>query len=205
MSRSFLSAATASAAHTAHSVSASSAATTTAATTTAAVTNAATSLHSIPTVPWKAYFHEPEDKLWTADSYKLLQTITTWESLGALLRELGPHKTTNGLLRVMRGDTSPLWENKVNIRGGSYCLKVNRRSAIDVFQRYLAAAILGVAANNPANEIVGVTISPKRGFCIIKIWNLNCKAFNLATDLQILHEDVKTDEIIYRAHTDQRM
>lgn len=204
MSRSFLSAATASTAHSAPSVSASSAVTTATAVT-AAVTNAATSLHSIPTVPWKAYFHEPEDKLWTADSYKLLQTITTWESLGALLRELGPHKTTNGLLRVMRGDTSPLWENKVNIRGGSYCLKVSRRSAIDVFQRYLAAAILGVAANNPANEIVGVTISPKRGFCIIKIWNLNCKAFNLATDLQILHEDVKTDEIIYRAHTDQRM
>jgi hypothetical protein len=208
MSRSFLSAATA---PSAHSVSASgvtaaaAGATGTTGAVSVTISNPATSLHSIPMVPWKAYFHEPEDKLWTADSYKLLQTITTWESLGALLRELGPHKTTNGLLRVMRGDTSPLWENKVNIRGGSYCLKVNRRSAIDVFQRYLAAAILGVAANNPANEIVGVTISPKRGFCIIKIWNLNCKAFNLATDLQILHEDVKTDEIIYRAHTDQRM
>jgi len=187
------------------SASPGSAVTAATAATAAAAATAVPGLHLIPTGPWTAYYHEPEDNLWTADSYKRLQTITSWESMGALLRELGIHKTTNGLLRVMRGDTSPLWENKVNIRGGSYCLKVSRRNAIDVFQRYLAAAALGVAANNPANEIVGVTISPKRGFCIIKIWNLNCKTFNAQSDLQILHEEVKTDEIIYRAHTDQRM
>ena len=178
----------------------------TAATAAATATIAASpGLHPIPTGSWTAYFHEPEDKSWAADSYKHLQTLTTWESMGALLRELGTHKTTNGLLRVMRGDTSPLWENKVNIRGGSYCLKVSRRNSVEVFQRYLAAAALNVAAKDPANEIVGVTISPKRGFCIIKIWNLNCKAFGSPSDLQLLHDEVKTDEIIYRAHTDQRM
>jgi hypothetical protein len=105
----------------------------------------------------------------------------------------------------MRGDTSPLWENKVNIRGGSYCLKITRKNAIEVFQRYLAAAALGQGAVDPANEIVGVTISPKKGFCIIKIWNLNCKAFGKPTDLPLLHEEVKHEEILYRPHTEQRM
>lgn len=161
--------------------------------------------HAIPTGSWTAYFYEPEDTLWTASSYKLIQKITSWEALGALLRELGPHKTTNGLLRIMRGDISPLWENKANIRGGSYCLKVPRRSAIEVFTRYLAAAALGSAAKDTANEIVGVTISPKKGFCIIKIWNLNAKAFGKPSDLELLHDDVKEAEILYRCHTDQRM
>jgi hypothetical protein len=105
----------------------------------------------------------------------------------------------------MRGDTSPLWENKVNIRGGSYCLKIPRRSAIEVFTRYVAAAAMGTCAKNSANEIVGVTISPKKGFCIIKIWNLNAKAFGVASDLELLHEDVRESEIIYRPHTEQRM
>jgi hypothetical protein len=105
----------------------------------------------------------------------------------------------------MRGEFSPLWENKANIRGGSYCLKVPRRSAIEVFNRYLAAAALGICATSVSNEIVGVTISPKKGFCIIKIWNTNAKAFGAPSDLHILHEDVKTDEILYRCHTDQRM
>ena len=161
--------------------------------------------HAIPTGSWTAYFHEPEDPLWTASSYKLLQRVTTWEGLGAILRELGPHKTSNGLLRIMKGDSSPLWENKANIRGGSYCLKVPRRSAIEVFTRYLAAAALNCCAKDPANEIVGVTISPKKGFCIIKIWNLQAKAFCKPSDLELLHEEVKEAEIIYRCHTDQRM
>jgi hypothetical protein len=165
----------------------------------------AAAVHPIPTGSWTVYFHEPEDKSMTADSYKKLQVVSSWEALGSLLRELGPHKTTNGLLRVMRGDYSPLWENKANIHGGSYCLKVTRRNSVEVFQRYLAAAALGSCAKNPDNQIVGVTISPKKGFCIIKIWNLNAKLFNKPADLNLLHEEVKTEEILYRNHTDQRM
>ena len=161
--------------------------------------------HPIPTGSWTVYYHEPEDKSMTADSYKKLQVVSSWEALGSLLRELGPHKTTNGLLRVMRGDFSPLWENKANIHGGSYCLKVTRRNAIDVFNRYLAAAALGSCAKDSANQIVGVTISPKKGFCIIKVWNLDAKRFNSPANLQILHEEIQESEILYRCHTDQRM
>jgi len=151
------------------------------------------------------YYHEPEDKSWAAESYKKLQVVGSWEAVGQILRELGPHKTTNGLLRIMRGDTSPLWENRVNIHGGSYCLKITRRNSIEVFNRYLAAALMGCASTDPANEIVGVTISPKKGFCIIKIWNLNCKTFGAPTDLALLHEEVRHEEILYRPHTEQRM
>jgi hypothetical protein len=162
-------------------------------------------VHPIPTGSWTVYYHEPEDKSMTAESYKKLQVVSSWEALGTLLRELGPHKTSNGLLRVMRGDYSPLWENKANIHGGSYCLKVTRRNAIEVFNRYLAAAALGNCAKDPANQIVGVTISPKKGFCIIKVWNLDAKRFNSPANLQILHEEIQESEILYRNHTDQRM
>lgn len=166
---------------------------------------AAPTQHAIPTGSWSVYYHEPEDKSWAADSYKKLAVVTTWEQLGAVLRELGPHKTMNGLLRIMRGDTSPLWENKVNIKGGSYCLKITRRNSVEVFNRYIAAAMLGCCATDPSNDVVGVTISPKKGFCIIKIWNLNCKAYGRPTDLPLLHEEVRHDEVIYRPHTEQRM
>ena len=161
--------------------------------------------HAIPTGPWTVYFHEPEDKSMAADSYKKLQVVSSWEALGALLRELGPHKTTNGLLRIMRGEFSPLWENKANIHGGSYCLKISRRNAIEVFNAYLAAAALGSCAKDAGNTIVGVTISPKKGFCIIKIWNVDAKRFGSPADLQLLHDEVKESEILYRRHTEQRM
>jgi len=174
----------------------------------AASSTAATSgpaLHPIPTGSWSVYYHEPENDVWTAESYKKIDTVNSWERLGSLLKELGPHKTTNGLLRVMRGDYSPLWENNANIYGGSYCLKVRRRNAIEVFNRYLAAAALDICAWDKENTIVGVTISPKKESCIIKIWNLDAKRFGNPTDLVIFHEDIKHEEILYRRHTDQRM
>lgn len=161
--------------------------------------------HAIPTGSWTVYFHEPEDKTWTLDSYKRVHSVSSWESLGAILRELGPHRITNGMLFTMKGDTSPLWENKANIRGGSYCLKVSRKTAAEIYQRYLAAAAAGIATTKPENAIVGVTMSPKKGFCIIKLWNASAKAFNNPSDIVILHEEIKTEEILYRPHTDQKM
>ena len=141
----------------------------------------------------------------TADSYKKLQVVSSWEALGSLLRELGPHKTTNGLLRVMRGDFSPLWENKANIHGGSYCLKVTRRNAIDVFNRYLAAAALGSCAKDSANQIVGVTISPKKGFHVIKLWNKDAARFSSQSGLAILDKRVSIAEVRYMPHVEKKM
>ena len=171
----------------------------------AAASPSAVATHPIPTGSWSVYFHEPEEKAMTSDSYKRLQTVSSWEALGSLLREIGANRITNGLLRAMKGDFSPLWENNANIRGGSYCLKVSRRNSLEVFQRYLAAAALGLCAKDSTNEIVGVTISPKKGFCIIKIWNLNAKAHCSPADIKLLHEEIKESEILYRKHTEQRM
>lgn len=162
--------------------------------------------HPIPTGPWTLYFHESDDPSWGADSYKKIHAAGTWEGMGTLLRELGPTRIMGGVLKIMRGDTSPLWENKVNIRGGAYCLKIPRRTATEVFTRYVAAAAADCATINPAeNHIVGVTISPKRGFCIIKLWNTNATAHKSPTEVVILHEDVRTSEILYRPHVEAPM
>ena len=161
--------------------------------------------HNIPSGSWTLYFHEPEDKSWTPASYKRIQEVSTWEALGSVLRELGPHKILNGMIFSMKGDTSPLWENKANIRGGSYCLKISHRNSVEVYNRYLAAAAAEYASMKKENPIVGVTMSPKKGFCIIKLWNTNSKVFNKSTDIQILHDEINVADILYRPHTDQKM
>jgi len=161
--------------------------------------------HLIPTGPWTVYYHDPEDSSWDAHSYKKIYVPDSWEMLGTILHQLGTFKLMNGLVRIMRGQISPLWEDHANIRGGSYCLKIRRACAVDVFKRYVAAAALNRATSDPANEITGVTISPKKGFCIIKILNRSCTQFNSPSDIAILHPDVKHSEILYRRNTEQRM
>jgi hypothetical protein len=165
-----------------------------------------TPTHAIPTGPWKLYFHESDDKSTGLDSYKMIYTAASWEGLGTLLRELGPPRILGGILKVMRGETSPLWENKANIRGGAYCLKIPRRSAVEVFTRYVAAAAADCATTDPAaNPIVAVTISPKRHFCIIKLWNQDAKAHHDPAAIALLHEEVRTEEILYRPHVEAPM
>ena len=161
--------------------------------------------HPIPTGSWTLYFHAPDDRSWAPDSYKKVHTVGAWEDLGATLRELGPGRLTNAMVFAMRGTTSPLWEHHSNIRGGCYCLKVSRRNAVEVYTRYLAAAAAGCATTDPvANPVAGVTISPKKGFVIIKIWNMDGRAHKNPAEIVPLHEEVVTSEIIYRAHVEQK-
>ena len=162
-------------------------------------------VNPIPSGSWTIYYHDPEDPSWDVDSYKKLFVAESWEMLGTILHQMGTFKLMNGLVRIMRGRISPLWEDHANIRGGSYCLKIRRASAVDVFKRYVAAAALNRATIDPTNEITGVTISPKKGFCIIKIWNRSCTRFNSPKDIDILHPEVRHSEILYRRNTEQRM
>jgi len=162
------------------------------------------SLHTIPTGPWTLHVHETEEKKWDAASYKQLQVAATWEELGATLRELGP-RTLKIMTFAMRGSQPPRWENKENIAGGSYSFLIPHRRAVEVYQLYVAAAATDTATLNPANKIVGVTMSPKKGHCVIKLWNASAKAFNKSSDIAVLDADIRGDEISFMRNTDRSM
>ena len=111
----------------------------------------------------------------------------------------------SGMFFLMKDPSLPLWEHRSNIHGGSYCLKVPEASAYEIFQRYAAAAALGIVSQDSANTIVGVTISPKKGFHILKIWNMSSKTFNKPTDINMYGDGIKSSEVLYRPHVDQKM
>jgi hypothetical protein len=87
-----------------------------------------------------------------------------------VLEEVGLARFKNGLPFFMRGDTLPLWENYQNIKGGSYSLCVGATDSIDIFHRYTLGCMLG-SATEKEDSIQGITISPKKGFHVIKLWN----------------------------------
>ena len=161
--------------------------------------------HQIPTGPWTIHVHETEETKWGPESYKQLHVAASWEELGAVLRELGPTRILNTMIFGMRGSRPPRWENKENIGGGSYSFVIDRRKAADVYQLYLAAAATDSASLNTTNKIVGVTMSPKKRHCVIKLWNASSKDFNKPSDIAILHEDIRTEEIVYVRNTDRKM
>lgn len=154
---------------------------------------------------WTLYFHDPADTDWKPDSYKRIATFRNFTELWTALHTIQSDRFLGGMFFLMKDPYVPMWEHRSNIHGGSYCIKLPEAIANEAFQRYAAAAILEIVASDPKNAIVGVSISPKKGFHILKLWNLTCKMFHKPTDVKLYMEGMKTSDILYRPHVDQKM
>ncbi len=160
---------------------------------------------AFPSGSWTLYFHDPADTTWTPESYKKIGSFSDFNSFWGTLKTIDAERFQSGMFFFMKDPFLPLWEHRSNIHGGSYCIKVPEATAFDTFQQYAAAAILNLVSKEEKNNIVGVTISPKKGFHIMKVWNLTCKLYNLPTDINIYGAGLKAADVLYRPHVDQKM
>jgi len=160
---------------------------------------------AFPSGSWTLYFHDPADTDWKPDSYKRVGTFSNFDGFWGTIHKIGETRFRGGMFFLMRDPYLPLWEHRSNIHGGSYCIKVPEANAYETFQRYAAAAILGVVVSDEKNAIVGVTISPKKGFHILKIWNVTSKLYNKPSEIAVYGDNMKPSDILYRPHVDQKM
>lgn len=160
---------------------------------------------AFPSGSWTLYFHDPADTDWRPESYKRIGTFHDFPAFWGALNTINNSRFLNGMYFLMRDPYLPLWEHRSNIHGGSYCIKVPEAQAAETFQRYAAAAILRLVTAQEKNEIVGVTISPKKGFHILKLWNVTSKMFHEPTDISVYGEGMKAADVLYRPHVDQKM
>jgi hypothetical protein len=158
---------------------------------------------SIPTGTWNLWYHSPKENKWTATTYKHVAAVNTWIDFWSLIDYIGDDTFLNGFFFFMKGDTPPRWENKVNIRGGSYSMRVGRKDSFDSFMKYIIGAMLGKATYNPDNHINGITISPKRGFNIINVWNEDFNYSNV-DDLRGYARNIPGEEVRYKRHLDKK-
>ena len=85
----------------------------------------------------------------------------------------------NCMLFLMRKGIQPIWEDEKNRKGGCFSYKVNNRSVAYSWKN-LSYALLGetLTSNELSKYVNGITISPKKNFCIIKIWLSSCEYNN---------------------------
>ena len=154
---------------------------------------------------WTLYFHDPEDSSWRPDSYKKIGTFTKYSEFWGAMKAIPQERFLAGMFFMMKDPFLPLWEHRSNIHGGTYCIKVIESTAHEIFQRYTAAAVLDLVSKEKENSIVGVSISPKKGFHILKIWNMSSKYFNKPSEINLYGEGMKAADVLYRPHVDQKM
>jgi hypothetical protein len=129
---------------------------------------------------WTLYFHDPDDTEWTKTSYKVITSISTvndWAEVDSTFHDLW----TKGMFFLMREHIQPLWEDQYNRNGGCFSFKVNKPEASSYLYQ-ICSQMLGNTLSKSQHEsantaICGISMSPKRNYCIIRIW-VGDKAYN---------------------------
>jgi hypothetical protein len=125
---------------------------------------------------WVLYHHLPTEKDWTLSGYTVLHDeINTVEKTISLNQLLTDNIIKFSMLFFMRKGITPLWEDPANRTGGCFSYKVVNKHVVQVWRHMMFHAAGETLAKKDSynNCINGITISPKKNFCIIKIWLRN--------------------------------
>lgn len=151
---------------------------------------------------WTLYFHDPDNNDWDVKSYVRLADISTvqdWVMADKAFREMWMH----GMFFLMREHIQPMWEDDNNKEGGCLSFKVNKPDAQE-YWFHLGSKMLGEVIKKLEldwDKVNGVSISPKRSFCILRVW----LADNALGMPELFHlETPYYSQVIYKPHTGQK-
>lgn len=125
---------------------------------------------------WAKWIHLPHDTNWKLDSYKKITSFNDLETLIKILEYIPDNMISNCMLFIMREKIIPSWEDNNNRNGGCFSYKV---SLNNIHETWKTLSLLLVGESLTPNDdlmktINGISISPKKNFCIVKIWLSGC-------------------------------
>jgi len=151
---------------------------------------------------WSFYFHDPHNDDWRTNSYEKLCDITTAQEYW-VLHSLIDENISKGMFFLMREHVFPCWDDESNIKGGCLSIKV-LKNELQEFWKSLCISMLTEnllidSKKGLWNMVNGLSTSPKKHFCIVKIWvadnNLcNKEFFNIPLNYY--------GDIIYKSNLD---
>lgn len=134
--------------------------------------NSDSSINSLSS-KWTLYYHDPEDANWSNSSYIRVCEFSTIEEFWSLYQALPKSTFHLGMFFLMRDNIFPTWEDPLNQNGGYWSYKVPISDVLSVWESLSVYLVSENITPNDEKLINGISISPKKGFCIIKIWNNN--------------------------------
>ena len=121
---------------------------------------------------WVLWAHLPHDTDWSLTSYIKVMDINYLEDL-VMLQQVIPEKMVkNCMLFLMKKDVNPTWEDPKNREGGCFSFKIMNKNTFHSWNKLLISLVTNNISKNESfiSSITGVTISPKKTFCIVKLW-----------------------------------
>jgi hypothetical protein len=149
---------------------------------------------------WILWYHDPESKDYSLESYLKVGDVTTAQQFWSIVDSISREAWESGMFFFMRRGFKPLWDAPENESGGAWSKKIEAAKAYDIWLDAMINCVTGELLNTRKETLVGITISPKGPFSIIKIWN-NTTTVSTIDNLNpdMLHLKIAAD-VTYTAH-----
>ena len=122
---------------------------------------------------WSFYFHDPFNTDWNMSSYIKVMDIGTVDEFWQVY-ETFASKFQMGMFFLMREHIFPCWDDPLNSTGGCLSIKVLKQDVPSFWKemcmRLLGETFLVKEKASHFDNVNGISVSPKKNFCIIKIW-----------------------------------
>ena len=148
---------------------------------------------------WTLWYHNPSDSNWSIDSYNKLINLKNIDDYWIVNTHLQPKIIESSMLFLMRDGIEPMWEDPQNIDGGCWSFKLSKKN-IDKIWNDFTMNLLGenFLSIEDKKIINGISLSPKKNFCILKIW-LNNKKYN-SLDIFKKIDEINFTGAIFKSH-----
>lgn len=150
--------------------------------------------------PWTLWYHDPNNNDYSLESYIKVSGISTVEHFWTVIESISMQAWTSGMFFLMREGYRPLWDAPENAKGGAWSKKTEESKTYPIFVDCMVHCLAEKVLTRNNETIVGVSVSPKGHFHIIKIWNTTTTVHDkkLLNTASLAIKNV--DDIAYKAH-----
>jgi hypothetical protein len=136
------------------------------------------------------WYHSPSDTNFELSSFKKVCEVTSLDTFNAINRALLDNDTslTNDLYYLMKDDIMPVWHNDEHINGGCISWKIDSADSIKCWKNLLFLFVSGEFNDLEQYGITGISINPKKGCNILKIWFRDVIPKDALRDLKLPEE-----------------
>lgn len=126
--------------------------------------------------PWTLYLHLHDNKDWSFNSYIKIMNFNNVEHAILLNDEINFDLIKKSMMFLMKDNIKPMWEDEANYNGGCFSYKVINKDIEQIWKEIYFNLIGNKLTKKDIHlkNINGITLSPKKRFCILKIWMKDC-------------------------------
>ena len=150
---------------------------------------------------WILWSHLPQNPDWTLKSYNQICSLNTLEDVVAILNIIPDTLLTSCMLFFMREGIAPMWEDVKNRDGGCFKYRIINKHVPQTLKHMIYTLVGETLSSNKIflQNVTGITISPKKKFCILKVWTSNCD-FQNSDIINIDNNILNTNKAIFEIH-----